>query len=125
MGSRQVVSAIIEWAATALHDQPLLAIPTLVIAIGVLGLAIIEAATITVQVATVMIRHYHHRLSEFLEALRELRLAILPQKQAPLRAADSLHNESTRSRVIQKDRLAQQRLFDRTGDATNTRSESA
>ena len=119
MGSRHVVSAIIEWASTALHDQPLLAVPTLVMAVGVLVLAIIEAATITVQVTTTMVHHYHRRLSELSEALRELRFAILPRTKPTLRMADTLHTESTRPNVVQKDRLSQQRLFDRTGERTN------
>jgi len=89
-------------AATALHDQPLLAIPTLVIAVGVLGLAIIEAATITVQVATVMIRHYHHACLSFLKRFAIFVSRFCLESKRLFEQADALHNESTRSRVIQK-----------------------
>jgi hypothetical protein len=72
MGSGQVVSTIIEWAVDALRDHPLLVAPTLVIALGVVGLAVLEAATITIEVATLMVFHYRHRMTELEQASRNL-----------------------------------------------------
>lgn len=72
MGSGQVVSTIIEWAVDALRDHPLLVAPTLVIALGVVGLAVLEAATITIEVATLMVFHYQHRMTELEQAGRNL-----------------------------------------------------
>jgi len=113
MGSERVVTAIIEWATTALHDHPLLAAPTLIILIGVVGLAVLEAATITIQVATTMAKHYRHRLSELLEAIVEFRGAIFPKRSARLHVADTPTIGSARSDIVQRERLSQQRLFDK------------
>jgi hypothetical protein len=110
MGSGEVVSTIIEWAAKALHDNPLLVAPTLLLALAFVGLAVFEAITVTVQIAALLVRHYRHRLSELGQAGQELRDAISPKKKPSLQLAES---DSARSNVVQKDRLAQQRLFDR------------
>lgn len=110
MGSGQVVSTIVEWAAAALRDHPLLVAPTLVLALGVVGLAVFEAATLTVEVVTLMVRHYRHRLSELSQAFQDLRGAISAKTRTPLKFPET---DSTRSSVVQRDRLAQQQLFDR------------
>jgi hypothetical protein len=120
MGAREVLSAIIDWAVAALHENPLLVAPTLVIALGVVGLAVIEAVTLTVQVATAMIRHYRHRFAELAEAFADLWLEIVSKRKPR-----GISYEVTHPRNIQRERLSQQRLFDRNGDAKSTEIKSA
>jgi hypothetical protein len=126
MGAGQVGQAIFDWVIGALHDHPLLVLPTLVIALGVVGLAAVEAATITVQVATLMVHHYRHGLARLFSAVRELWDALFPQRGPRRTIDDVIRSGSARTSVVQQDRLAQQQLFDRTRVASSSsRRESA
>lgn len=119
MGSDQVVATIIEWATTALRDHPVLVAPTLIILVGVVGLALLDGAKITVQVATAMVRNYRHGFAELFAALRDFRDELFPSRRSKLRLADESPSDRSRPAVVQRDLLAQQRLFDRDKRNTN------
>lgn len=113
MGTGQVVTTILEWAESALKQHPFLVAPTLLILASVAVFAAVEAATITVQIATIMIRHLRHRLSELREAFKDL-LSELPFRRKPrLHITDLPPTESARPHSVQRDLLSQQRLFDK------------
>lgn len=111
MGTGQVVTTVLEWATAALKEHPFLVAPTLLILASVVVFAAIEAATITVQVATIMIRHLRHRLSELLEALRDLRSELPFRRKPRLHLTDLPPSDTTRSNSVQRDLLSQQQLF--------------
>lgn len=113
MGATKVLSTIIEWGVAALRENPLLVGPTLIIALGVIGLAIVEGITITMQVATVMIGHYRRRFSDLWEAWRALLAVVFPKSWTRNSSVEPGTIESARPRLVQKERLAQQELFDR------------
>jgi hypothetical protein len=115
MGSGQVIATILDWATAALHEHPLLVAPTLVIAVGVIGTAVVEAATLTIEVATAMLRHYKKRFSELSEAVHDFRDTISGKRHSTTNdnMARRLDFDSTRDRNVQRERLSQQRLFDK------------
>jgi len=117
----QVLTTVIEWATDALREHPVLVAPTLLLVFGVFIFAVCEALTLTVQIGTIMVRHFHNRVADLKEALHELWDAIT---RKPKRTRDNgIDIELVRPRTIQRERLSQQQLFDK--GATARRSESA
>jgi hypothetical protein len=119
MGAEQVGSAILEWVLGALRRDPWLVVPTLLLATGVAGLAVVEAITLTIQIATTIVHHFRGRLFDLGQALRELVKAVSLQ---PRKNSDRhFEPDSARPRVVQRNRLAQQQpgLFDRKGGSKN------
>jgi hypothetical protein len=122
MGAGEVFSAIVEWVTAALKHDPLLVAPTLVIAAGVVGLAAVEAVTLTLQLIATMVRHYRHRFVELGEALRELRGAFTGRSEPHSEREKTF--DVTRPRIVQRERLSQQQLFDRAGSTKKSGTES-
>lgn len=125
MGAEQVGSTILEWVLGALRRDPWLVIPTLLLATGVAGLAVVEASTITIQIATTIAHHFRGRLFDLGQALRELGKAV---SHHPKKDSDQhFEPDSARPRMVQRDRLAQQQpgLFDRKGGSKDDGQRSA
>jgi hypothetical protein len=120
MGAGEVFSAIVEWVTAAVKHDPLLVAPTLVIAAGVVGLAALEAVTLTLQLVATMIRHYRRRLLEIGEAFGEVREAFTGRPPSePEKTFDG-----TRPRIVHRGRPVQRPLFDPPDAAKKSGTES-
>ena len=107
----QVLTTVIEWAIEALREHPVLVAPTLLLALGVFIFAVCEALTLTVEIGTIMVRHFRNRIRELKDALRELSDAITQKLKADQKHGADI--ELIRPRSIQRERLSQQQLFDK------------